>query len=77
MKKKKLKKRIKKLEKDIKWLKGCHANLHACYQQLFSRDKTLMDAITNLEVVCPRNKEWMDRSGVDYKSWFEGENNGN
>ena len=69
-KKKKLKKKIKKLEKDIKWLKDCHANLHACYQQLFSRDQFLMDNITNLEKDNKYYKEWMDRSGVDYKSWF-------
>lgn len=77
MKKRKLKKKIKKLKKDIKWIIGCQRNLALRENNNASHIKSCKEAITKLENDNKYYKEWMDRSGVDYKSWFEGENNGN
>lgn len=70
MKKKKLKRKIKRLERDIKWLKGCNHNIVLRNDATNSHVEALKKAVTKLEEDNKYYKEWMDRSGVDYKSWF-------
>lgn len=77
MKKKKLKKKIKKLTKELNDYDDRFCRVEYDIRNLFSRTDQLKDAINKLEEDNKYYKEWMDRSGVDYKSWFEGENNGN
>ena len=74
MKKKKLKKKIKRLERQLEQLRGCHYHLANTSEGHIRALKNRMDDLENDNKYY---KEWMDRSGVDYKSWFEGENNGN
>lgn len=69
-KKKKIKKKIKKLERDIKRITGCQRNLVLRGVDNAKHIKSCKDAITKLENDNKYYKEWMDRSGVDYKSWF-------
>lgn len=47
MKKRKLKKKIKKLKSDIKWLKGCQRNLALRENNNANKIKNLSDAYTN------------------------------
>lgn len=70
MKKKKLKKKIKKLERDIKRITGFQRDLALRESNNANYIKSCKDAITKLENDNKYYKEWMDRSGVDYKSWF-------
>ena len=70
MKKRKLKKKIKKLRSDIKWVIKDNVTLNTRCNHLYNRCNSLRDAITKLENDNKYYKEWMDRSGVDYKSWF-------
>lgn len=70
MKKKKLKKKIKKLKRDVEWIVGRQRELARRENMSESHIKSCKDAITKLENDNKYYKEWMDRSGVDYKSWF-------
>lgn len=77
MKKKKLKKKIKKLERDIKRIAGFQRELAVRTNDNTNRIKSckeviciLQASLTKLENDNKYYKEWMDRSGVDYKSWF-------
>lgn len=67
MKKKKLKKKIKHLERRLDQLRGCHYRLANLSE---GRLRNLMERMYDLEKDNKYYKEWMDRSGVDYKSWF-------
>ena len=77
MKMKKLKKRLKKLERTVDWHTDAQRSLALKYDTVRHQNENLKEAITKLENDNKYYKEWMDRSGVDYESWFEGENNGN
>ena len=76
MKKKKLKKRLKKLEKTVRWHTDAQRSLALKCSRLDNTILGLKETIKKLEEDNKYYKEWMDRSGVDYKTWFEGENNG-
>ena len=80
MKKRKLKKKIKKIKKLEYRVNYICKKLSSTINSLNLSESHVMqckEAITKLEKDNKYYKEWMDRSGVDYKSWFEGENNGN
>lgn len=71
MKKKKLKKKIKKQKKRVDIL---FEQLGHTIEALNLSESNVMqckNAITKLENDNKYYKEWMDRSGVDYKSWFD------
>lgn len=71
MKKKKLKKKIKKQKKRVDIL---FEQLGHTIEALNLSESNVMqckNAITKLENDNKYYKEWMDRSGVDYKSWFK------
>lgn len=70
MKKKKLKKKIKKLEKRVSYIFDELCNTIEALNLTESRVVQCKNAITKLENDNKYYKEWMDRSGVDYKSWF-------
>ena len=70
MKKKKLKKKIKELTKELNDYDDRFCRIEYDIRNLFPRTDQLKDAITKLENDNKYYKEWMDRSGVDYKSWF-------
>ncbi len=70
MKKKKLKKKIKKLERKIQWLNDCERTLALRCDKLYHNDVEIKNDISKLKNDNKYYKEWMDRSGVDYKSWF-------
>ena len=70
MKKKKLKKKIKKLERTIKWNTDSQKLLALKCSRLDNDIKNSKETIKKLENDNKYYKEWMDRSGVDYKSWF-------
>lgn len=99
MKKKKLKKKIEKLEQQVIDMYNAQntvlhnlrdrcstlsdaidAEVHS-YKSEFGTVKQSVREIRNKVIRLENDnkyyKEWMDRSGVDYKSWFKGENNGN
>ena len=63
MKKKKLKKRIEHLERRIE------ADENALLKMVPDIQRT-KERVNKLEEDNKYYKEWMDRSGVDYKSWF-------
>ena len=72
MKKKKLKKRIKKLEKKVeKYRCNLSYEIAQVDLNLINKIRNFNDKITKLENDNKYYKEWMDRSGVDYKSWFK------
>lgn len=95
MKKKKLKKKIKELEKRIEKIKELEKrvdslsnkisnlgdgyvrirqdqNKQICRINSLEQDKVeIKNDISKLENDNKYYKEWMDRSGVDYKSWFK------
>lgn len=72
MKKKKLKKRLKKLEKTVRWHTDAQRSLAFKYDATNSHVEALKKAVNKLEEDNKYYKEWMNRSGVDYKSWFGG-----
>ena len=95
MKKKKLKKKIKELEKRVEKIKELEKrvdslsnkisnlcdgyirirqdqNKQICRINSLEQDKVeIKNDISKLEKDNKYYKEWMDRSGVDYKSWFD------
>lgn len=71
MKKKKLKKKIKKLEKEVERYRNNLSVITRTDISLTSKIRNLNDKIAKLENDNKYYKEWMDRSGVDYKSWFK------
>lgn len=74
---KKLKKKIKKLERRTDCIFKSLCDTINALNETESHAVQCKKAITKLENDNKYYKEWMDRSGVDYKSWFEGEINGN
>ena len=75
MKKKKLKKKIKKLEKNYDKLFREAVITRNALNTSEAHVQQCKEAITKLENDNKYYKEWMDRSGVDYKSWFDGKEN--
>lgn len=80
MKKKKLKKKIKKMEKDIQCLKDSHFRMwNELHGKLQHYEHINKDVVKHNEEIRYMNedlkilKEWFDRSGVDYSNWFKTE----
>lgn len=67
----------KKLKMEIEHLKAKLECDESVILKMIPDIQRIKERVNKLEEDNKYYKEWMDRSGVDYKSWFGGEDNGN